>query len=383
MDILHYIWSFLPVTCNWVYPQVTRVPGCSASVLCHQRENEEAFPFGSVHITPTRPITRDADFRLQRRVRYGRELRRCVCRLGPNVIHAHFGREAACILPTAEALQIPLVTSFYGFDLGLNRYPWFRRRYRRLFRYGALFLCEGPFAQRQLVALGCPEDKCRVLRLGVDLDQLPYRPRPADDTEPVRVLIASSFREKKAVHLGVAAFAACANRFPGATLTIIGDGPLRPAVEQAVADSGCAERIRLLGYQPHEVFLEHLYQAQVFLAPSITAPDGDTEGGSPVSLTEAAASGIPIVSTFHADIPEVVLHEQTGLLVPEKNTTALSDYLLRLLISPALRQEMGFAGRKWIERRFTRRQQLERLARLYRDVLTESSITPVPKGTDD
>ena len=83
------------------------------------------------------------------------------------------------------------------------------------------------------------------------------------------------------------------------------------------------ENVHWTGYKPHDYFLEMLYQADLFLSPSITASNGDTEGGAPVAIIEAGASGLPVISTRHADIPEVVLDGHTGLLSPERNVHGL------------------------------------------------------------
>ena len=72
--------------------------------------------------------------------------------------------------------------------------------------------------------------------------------------------------------------------------------------------------MRLLGYVSRETLREEAYEHDVFLAPSVTASNGDTEGGAPVAIIEMSASGMPIVSTNHCDIPSVVLDGVTGLL---------------------------------------------------------------------
>ena len=110
------------------------------------------------------------------------------------------------------------------------------------------------------------------------------------------------------------------------------------------------ESVTCLGFQPHNVFREQLMSHDLFLSPSVLACDGDSEGGSPVSITEAQATGMPVLSTFHADIPEVVLDGKSGLLSPERDIEALTANLEFLVTHPEKWEEMGRQGRSHIER---------------------------------
>ncbi len=369
--IAHYVSSFLPTTCNWIYPQIVRPSQYEGWVVTHERLNEEQFPFERTVLSPTSPVMRYRDMSILRRMRFTREMRSSIQRVTPVLVHAHFGGEGACIARAAQQLGIPLITSFYGSDLAMMRYPWWRRRYRYLFRVGTRFLCEGPFAMKQLVGIGCPKEKCRTLRLGVDLAKIPYRKREDRKGERVRILIASSLREKKGVEYGVRAFAKCCSRSPETDLTIIGDGPLRAEVESAIVSSGVGQRVQMLGYVSHDAFRRQLYDSDIFLVPSVTAVSGDTEGGSPVGITEAAASGLPVVSSFHADIPEVVLHEESGLLAPERDVEQLAGHLLRLVSSKELRDAMGLRGREHVEKNFSLKAEIGALESCYAEVCEE------------
>jgi colanic acid/amylovoran biosynthesis glycosyltransferase len=370
--IAHFVTPYLFRTGSWIHAQLTHAAGTRPVVIAHALEHPEAFPFDPVHLVgpgpaPARAL-RAAAVRLLARYEPGPCLP-LLRREGAALIHAHLGWEGVRALPVARAAGLPLVTSFYGRDAGrLPRYPWWRRRYARLFREGERFLVEGPALARCLAALGCPPEKIRVVHLGIDPAAIPTRERlPAPDGS-VEILVSASFRPKKGVAQAVEAFAAVASQFPRARLRILGDGPERARVERAIARHDLGARVALEGYVDYARHLAALDAAQVFLAASRTAPDGDTEGGAPVALIEAQAAGLPIVSTQHADIPEVVA-PGAGRLSPEHDEAALAANLRWVLGHPEQWPAMGRAGRAHIEEGFDVRRQVLRAEAVYAEVL--------------
>jgi colanic acid/amylovoran biosynthesis glycosyltransferase len=126
--------------------------------------------------------------------------------------------------------------------------------------------------------------------------------------------------------------------------------------------------VQLLGYQPHQCFLEELDRAHLFLAPSVTAGDGDTEGGAPTVLLEAQAAGLPVLATWHADIPEVVRDGETGFLVPERDSAALAEKLIYLAEHPELWPVLGAAGRRHMETNYNIRCETHKLENVYEEL---------------
>jgi colanic acid/amylovoran biosynthesis glycosyltransferase len=93
-----------------------------------------------------------------------------------------------------------------------------------------------------------------------------------------------------------------------------------------------------------------MQQADIFLHPSIVGENGVSEGGAPTTILEAQALGIPVVSTYHCDIPNVTVPGESALLVPERDSQALAQTLRTLLDHPQRWESMGRAGRRHIER---------------------------------
>ncbi len=185
-------------------------------------------------------------------------------------------------------------------------------------------------AQR-LAALGCPRERLAVLHLGVPLDTLPFLPSVWSGSGPLRILIAASFRAKKGIPLALAAAARLRADLP-VQVTLVGDAGSEPAsqaekvrVLEAMREHDLGTDLRWLGTLSPRQLRAEARAHHVLLAPSLTAPSGDTEGGLPVTLLEMAALGVAVVTTRHADIPELVQHQVTGLLADEGNVDGLVD----------------------------------------------------------
>lgn len=293
----------------------------------------------------------------------------------PTVLLAHFADEGYRMLPVARQYGRPLLVRCYGYDISaLPRSPRWAQRLRRLFDQAAGFLVEGPAMGAALVALGCPEDKVHLLPLGVDVDSIAWTPRHDDGQSPIRVLMAASLREKKGHTFAFSALAAVLADHPRLEVTVIGDGPLRRPLEGQVQASPLAGRVRWLGDQPHDALLTAMAQHHLFLHPSVTAGDGDSEGGAPLVLLEAQAAGLPVISSIHADIPFVMRPGISGLLAPERDVPALTTALRYLLERPDRWAAMGEAGRRHVQQHF----HPERLGDALAELVAAVAQAPVP-----
>jgi colanic acid/amylovoran biosynthesis glycosyltransferase len=307
-------------------------------------------------------------------------------RTGARVVHSHFGHVGWGDADGARRLGAAHVVTFYGHDLSLpQREPAWGARYHEMFERAALVLAEGSHMAARIAALGCPPHKLRVHHLGVRVGDIRYVPRRWTPGTPLRVLIAASFREKKGIPYALEALARLRRDVP-VEVTVIGDAGEQPAfvaektrILRTIAERRLDGCVRLLGYQPHAAVFEQAYRHHVFLSPSVTASDGDTEGGAPVTLTEMAATGMPIVSSRHCDIPEVVHDGVTGLLAAERDVDGLVERLRWLVASPDAWRPMLDAGRRHIEAEYDAERQGTRLAALYHDAARDA----VPDGARD
>ncbi len=288
-----------------------------------------------------------------------------------NVIHAHFGRAGYLAINAADRAKLPLITSFYGYDVAqYGKLPKWQRNYRRLFERGDLMLCLGPNMQRDLIELGCPQEKTRIHHLGVDIRNIEYRPRVWNGQEPLRVLIAAAFRPKKGIPFALQALGQF-RREVDLQITLIGDTldtpdsmPEKQKILATIEAQALSDCTAVLGFKPYQFLLEEAYNHHVFIAPSITADDGDMEG-TPMALADMAATGIPIISTRHADIPELIVDGNTGLLADERDTEGLVQHLRWLVSNQDQWETITREGRQHIETEFDLHVQAERLASIY------------------
>lgn len=372
---------WLEPTQTWLYNQITHLPPHVCShVLCERIENLDLFPFPRIHsfereLGATRLWDRTArSMRMRRHLGF---FERTVRKVRPSILHSHFGPTAWALLDVAQRAQCPHVVSFYGLDVNFLPQNGWCDAYQELFAEIDLVLCEGPHMARCIASLGCSDAKIRVHHLGVPVRAIEFRPRrwSAQSGEPLRVLMAASFREKKGIPVGIEALGLL-SRDVEVRATIIGgasDSDQSRAEERRIHETiertGMRGRVRLPGFQPPDVLMREALEHHIFLAPSLTAAHGDTEGGAPITLIEMAASGMPIVSTTHCDIPEVIEDGVSGLLAPERDAEALAAQLRRLIANPDAWGAMLEAGRVHMEAAFDAQAQGAQLANHYRDVL--------------
>ena len=286
------------------------------------------------------------------------------------LLHAHFGPMGYHALGLKRRLKLPLITSFHGYDASaMFRQAGWQRAFNRLFREGDLFLVVGTQMADRLCSFGCPRAKIRVQHVGIDLDRIPFRARewPGAGCEVV-LLYCGRLVEKKGVLDALLAFARVADRWKKLVFRIVGDGPLREVLKKAVQDLRLQSRVVLCGALSHGETLREMQQAHLFILPSAQAPDGDMEG-APVVLMEAQAAGLPVISTRHADIPEVVLEGKTGFLAPEYDTRALAACLETLLSHPDTWADMGRLGRLHVEQHYNIQKEIVHIEAEYADLL--------------
>jgi hypothetical protein len=150
-------------------------------------------------------------------------------------------------------------------------------------------------------------------------------------------------------------------------LSIVGSGPEDAPIRESVRRAGLDERVSFRGNLPIEEVRRLMGESDILLHPSITPEDGDREG-IPNALMEGQATGLPVVSTRHGGIPELIVDGETGFLVDERDTAALREALRRLLTSRNLRLRLGAAGRRRIAELFSLDRQAAQYLEIYRDL---------------
>jgi colanic acid/amylovoran biosynthesis glycosyltransferase len=376
--IARFLLSFLPFSETFIYSYIKNIRNFNQIIVASKRENEDQFTYDPSKVftfDEAIPSMVNLPIPLKHRMLLTKKNRFFYNVLKENdvkLVHAHFGYVGVAALAVAKRLNIPLITTFHGLDMSkLGRDLYYRIMYRRMFYYGKAFVVEGSCMRKKLIELGCPKDKAKIIHLGVDIKKFELIQRRVNPGERIKFLMCSRFVEKKGIPYGIKAFAKALKSYDNMELNIIGGESSE--YQTLIEKLGAKDKIKILGKKKHAEVASLMRGSHVFMAPSITARDGDTEGGTPTTVLEAEASGLPLISTFHADIPEAVVDKKTGFLSPEKDFGAMSANILKIVQTPDLLAKMGTEGRRHIEKEYDSTKVTAKLEELYGQVLSQEA----------
>lgn len=292
-----------------------------------------------------------------------------------DIIHCHFGYNGlkSALLRDIGVIEGKITTTFHGYDITTYIDKHGEKAYNFLFQLGDFFL---PISQRwknRLIELGC-HSEINVHRMGIDCSKFVFTPRKLRANGQVEIVTIARLVEKKGVEYGIRAVAKLAKTHPNIKYSIVGDGLLRENLQQLIKELGVDDIVTLLGWKQQQEVIEVLKNSDILLAPSVTSQSGDQEG-IPVVLMETMAMGLPIVSTLHSGIPELVEDGVSGFLVPERDVDALADKLSYLIEHPELWSEMGQAGRAFVEEHYNIDKLNDRLVEIYQNLTGIDSET--------
>jgi glycosyltransferase involved in cell wall biosynthesis/SAM-dependent methyltransferase len=265
-------------------------------------------------------------------------------------VQIHFGPNFNKFAPLFRAYpNLFVVVSFHGYDGSATLRIKSRDIYRELFARADMLTTPSEFMKNNLVAHGCSQEKVTVHHYGKDTTQFTPALRNGSRKQ-VRLLSIARFVEKKGLEYAIAAFAKAQAGFD-VQYRIIGYGPLYDTLMAMAVSLGVADRVVFLGQLPGDQVVQEMAEADIFVLTSVTAANGDEEG-VPVSLIEAQASGLPVVSSLHAGIPELVTHGKSGFLAEERNVEEIAGYMRVLIKNPAIRASFSAAAREHVLREF-------------------------------
>lgn len=282
-----------------------------------------------------------------------------ICHFGP------MGVLGTCL--KGLGYQGKVVTFFHGFDVS----SYLKGRegpYRRLFREGDLFLPISQHWMSRLLTMGCPEGRTMVHHMGIGVDKFEFKERQRAAGSPTTLLTVGRLVDKKGHEAALRVVARLLRSSRNVEYLVVGDGPLRPRLERMAAELGIAGRVTFTGPIDDEALLRTYGRSHIFLLPSVTSESGDMEG-IPVVLMEAMAMGLPVVSTLHSGIPELVTNGESGFLVPERDEEGLFECLARLIDEPGLWPQMGGEGRSMVEAEFDVRSLNTRLVEVLEELV--------------
>jgi colanic acid/amylovoran biosynthesis glycosyltransferase len=290
--------------------------------------------------------------------------------LGVEHIHAHWATH-----PTLAAYVIQRLTELrYSFTAHAHDIYVERPMLDEKIRNASFVVTISEYNRRLLQTLYGKEagDKTLVIHCGVDPDI--FQPQTkSHSNDSFTIVCVASLEEKKGHPYLIDACAQLMTQGVDFRCLLIGDGEARPHIEAQIARLGLSDRITLLGRQPRDRVSTLVAQADVVVLPSIVTDTGKQEG-IPVALMEALATERPVVATAISGVPELIEHEQTGLLVQERDATAIAAALIRLYESPEFGKQLGTAGRAKVLKEFNLR---DNAAALYKLLIQDWASTSV------
>lgn len=276
-----------------------------------------------------------------------------------DAIHCQFGPMGRIMLPVIDAGIVagPLSVAYYGYDITRELLKHGDGVYESLFARASVLLPNSKYLGERLRAAGARPETVRLHRLGIRLEDFQPIDRRGRDGVPT-ALAVGRFVEKKGFEHLVRAVAIAGDR-SAFRVRFVGDGPLRSELEALAASLGVADRIELSGWMSNREVGGAMRDADLFVAPSVTAADGDMEG-MPLVIAEAMATGLPVIGTRHSGIPEAVRPGENGILLDERDEAGLAEALVRFS-DAAIRLEAGGRSRAIVEADFNADTQGRRL----------------------
>ena len=242
------------------------------------------------------------------------------------VVLAEYGTMGSSITPACEAARIPIVVHFHGFDASQHStIEEYKYSYQKMFACAHKVIVVSKAMHERVAALGCPTENLVISHYGPDPAFFKVKPDYKSNT----IIAVGRLTGQKAPHLTILAFSKAIRKCPDLNLIMIGDGELRGVCLDLVAALGLKSRVSMLGACSHAEVRQLMERAFLFVQHSVEAEDGNCEG-TPLAILEAGAAGLPIVSTKHAGIPDVVLDGKTGILVEERDVDGMSRAIAQL-----------------------------------------------------
>lgn len=266
------------------------------------------------------------------------------------LVLAEYGTVAVHWMDVCKKAGIPLLVYFHGYDITrkaeLIRYHW---AYKRLFKQAALYYSVSHAMTDQLIKLGADPEKIVYNPCGADMDR--FKPVDAGANEPI-LLAVGRFCETKGPRKTIRAFAKALKEVPEARLRMVGGGELYFESRKLANELSIDKQVDFLEVLASEAVSREMSHARAFVQHSVTASNGETEG-APVAIMEAGATGLPVISTIHAGIPDIIINGETGILVEEGDIDGMAKAMIAMLKDPEKASEMGRKAHQHVQQYFS------------------------------
>lgn len=264
------------------------------------------------------------------------------------VVLVEYGTTAQEHYATLKQLNLPYIVHFHGYDASIRKVIKSHNYYKEIFVHAKFVVVVSKKMFKDLIALGCPINKIIYNVYGPSDEFFKVKPKFSKK----QFIAVGRFVDKKAPYYLILSFKEIIAKHPEAKLIISGNGVLWNTCRNLVKSLGLEENIELPGIITPTEFRKQLSESLAFVQHSITAENGDSEG-TPLTILEAGAAGIPVIATFHGGIPDIILNRMTGLLVEEHDYEEMAKKMLELLHNKEYAIQLGKKGRERIQNNYT------------------------------
>jgi colanic acid/amylovoran biosynthesis glycosyltransferase len=293
------------------------------------------------------------------------------------LLHFHYGTDAGIYCRFLKVTRIPSIVSFYGYDCSSfpQRFLGLGKHYlrKRVFKNVTYVLAMSSDMKNDLIQLGCPTNKILVHYFGIDIRKFTNNNRDYGRNNNLKLLIMASLEDRKGhIFLLKALVELIRKGVTNFNLKIIGQGILEHKLKLFVSDNKLSSYVQFIPSIDYNTEIVSAYSnADIYVQPSVTAENGDKEG-IPTALLEAMTNGLPVVSTYHAGIPDIIENKINGLLVKESNVHELTQALEALLNSRSLRENLGKAAQDYAVKNLDLKVKQIELELIYRSLISRN-----------
>lgn len=387
IPIAIYLQHYLSPSMTFIYRQLKSAEKkYDPVVICSDRvENRDKFPFEKfflkrrnlIHIKKSR-VTRKIFSQhtlLSTNPKISREQNKyfeeILLKNDVKLIHAHFGPSGLEVLDLAKMHRIPLLVTFHGYDasilLTMKKYV---DNIKRVFDY-AHIIAVSENMKRDLVKFGANKEKVSVVRCGIPVDRFKYVERiplnkKFSNNNLITFLQVSNFVEVKGHEYTIRAFSEFLKKYPNAKLILGGDGITRVSAQKLCDKLGISSRVNFPGVIDESSVVQYMKNADVFVQHSVTLANGVKEG-LPTVIMEAMSTGLPVISTYHSAIPELIINGLNGFLVEERDVFSFTEAMFNL---ENVTDTIGLNANKKVTEEFNLKIETQKLFEIYDRLIT-------------
>lgn len=286
-----------------------------------------------------------------------------------DLVHAHFAYKAAVTgMQIANLLGKPFTFTAHAYEI-FSRPDYSKGRLKTLTDNAERIITPSVFNKNYIIKeTGCAEEKIEIVRATIRAEKFSNKSPGNGARGEIKIIAIGRLVEKKGFEYLIRAMRSVVKENSSVFLNIIGDGNQKKELMELSENMNLSRCVNFLGSRSNEECVQELSSSDIAVLPCVVAKNGDLDV-CPLTLQEAMAMGIPVVSTTVGSIPELITDGEEGLLVPERDESALAKAITKLIDNPILGQEMGKKGREKILREFNITTQAEKLLRTWENVI--------------